>query len=84
MEADTEAEMECRRKRGLKRKQFHMMGEMQGDYYSELAELGQLDPLPSVFADLHNFASKRQLDNLVYFRNDNYKIIDSKTFVKVN
>lgn len=83
MERDTEREMEMRRERGLKKKQFHMMGEMQGDYYRQLAEQADLQPLPPVFASLHNYSSQRQIDNLVSFRDDVYKLIDSKTFLKV-
>lgn len=83
MIADTEKEMDRRRKKGLKTKQFHMMGGMQGDYYTELAVLGNLHPLPQVFANLHNFSSQRQLDDLAKFREDAYKIIDDKTFIKV-
>ncbi|KAK9505562.1 hypothetical protein O3M35_009584 [Rhynocoris fuscipes] len=81
---DTENEMKLRKENGLKKKQFHMMGPRQGDYYAELASLGNLPPLPPVMADLHNFASNRQLNDLKNFREDNYKIVDDKTFIKVN
>lgn len=81
---DTEQEMLKRRAKGLKKKQFHMMGNLQGDYYKELAILGNLPPLPPVMADLHTFASDRQLNDLKGFREDVYRIIDGNTFIKVN
>ncbi|XP_014244539.1 flavin-containing monooxygenase FMO GS-OX5-like [Cimex lectularius] len=80
---DTEKEMEERKKQGLKRKQFHMMGTMQGDYYADLAKSGGLDPLPPVMADLHNFASQKQLDDLINFRENVYKILDPQNFIQV-
>uniref|UniRef100_T1HWV6 Flavin-containing monooxygenase n=1 Tax=Rhodnius prolixus TaxID=13249 RepID=T1HWV6_RHOPR len=81
---DTKQEMLRRKASGLKKKQFHMMGVLQGDYYDELATLGNLPPLPPVMANLHNFASDRQLNDLKGFREDNYRIVDKKTFIKVN
>uniref|UniRef100_A0A0A9Z036 Flavin-containing monooxygenase n=1 Tax=Lygus hesperus TaxID=30085 RepID=A0A0A9Z036_LYGHE len=83
MYKDTEEEMNRRNNKGLKRKQFHMMGNMQGDYYSELAEAGGLEPLPPVMAQLHNHASQTHLDNLISFRNHVYKIVDSNSFLQV-
>lgn len=80
---DSEDEMRRRNEKGLKRKQFHMMGRLQGEYYESLAEAGRLPRIPAVMAKLHNDSSQRFLDDLVNYRNDVYKIIDDDTYVKV-
>lgn len=84
MLADTEREMDLRRAKGMKRRQAHMMGPMQGDYYSELAALGNLDPLPVVLTRLHNESSQRFLEDLVNYREDVYKIVDNDNYIKAN
>lgn len=84
MLADTESDMETRRAKGLKRRQAHMMGPLQGDYYSELAALGNLEPLPSVLTKLHNESSQRFLEDLVNYREDVYKIVDGNNYIKIN
>lgn len=81
---DTKKEKEFRDKLGMKKNQFHMMGPLQGDYYSDLAKMGDLERLPAVMTKLHNEASDRQLSDIRNFRQDNYRIVDEENFVKVN
>lgn len=84
MLADTQHEMQRRRALGMKNRQAHMMGPMQGDYYSELAALGNLESLPAVLTKLHNESSQRFLEDLVSYREDVYKIIDQDNYIKAN
>lgn len=80
---DNENEMSTRREKGLKKKQFHMMGRMQGGYYDSLADAGRLPRIPPVLTKLHNDSSQRFLDDLVGYRNDVYRIIDDNTYLKI-
>lgn len=81
---DSEKETAKRREKGLKKKQFHMMGPMQDEYYDSLSEAARLPRIPPVMTKLHNESSQRFLDDLVNYRNDVYRIIDDSTYVKVN
>ncbi|RZF40843.1 hypothetical protein LSTR_LSTR003353 [Laodelphax striatellus] len=80
---DTRDEMRIRAEKGLKKKQFHMMGEDQGPYYDDLAKLGNFDPVPSVLAKLHNESSRRFLEDLVNYRNDIYRIVDKNNYIQI-
>ena len=70
--------------RGFTKRQFHMMGPLQGDYYDELADLAAIERLPPVLTKLHNESSGRFLDDLVHYRDDRYKIIDTENFILLN
>ncbi|KAG8225696.1 hypothetical protein J437_LFUL001729 [Ladona fulva] len=83
MDADADEEIERRRKCGLGRRQAHMMGPLQGDYYDDLAKTAGIQGIPPVMTKLHNESSQRFLDDLVNYRNDVYRILDSENFVQV-
>ncbi|XP_020708737.2 senecionine N-oxygenase isoform X1 [Athalia rosae] len=83
MLAEEKREIETRRKEGLSKQQFHMMGPKQGRYYEELSETADLDPLPPVLTTLHNESSQRFLDDLSNYREDRYKIIDNYNYVQL-
>ncbi|KAJ8682282.1 hypothetical protein QAD02_018074 [Eretmocerus hayati] len=77
-------EEEQRRSQGLGKRQFHMMGPLQGNYYDELADAAELARLPPVLTKLHNESSKRFLDDLVHYREDIYRILDNENFIQVD
>ncbi|KAL7297720.1 flavin-containing monooxygenase FMO GS-OX5-like [Trichogramma pretiosum] len=70
--------------KGFQKRQFHMMGPLQGDYYNELALAAKLEPLPPVLTKLHNESSNRFLEDLVHYREDRYRIIDAENYVQLN
>ena len=81
----SEAEEAARRaERGLQKRHFHMMGPEQEHYYSDLANVAGITPLPPVLSKLHNESSMRFLKDLVHFREDRYKIIDDYNFVQLS
>lgn len=81
---DHEKEMNERWSKGLGRHQAHLMGPEQNKYYDNLATTAGVETIPNVMTKLHNFSSLRFLDDLTNFRNENFRILDNETFVKVN
>ena len=81
---DTEQEMEKRWKRGYKKRQAHMMGPDQCNYYDQLSQAADIEPLKPVLTKLHNESSQKFLDDLVNFRKDIFRIVDDENFVKIN
>lgn len=69
---------------GFKKRQFHMMGPLQGDYYDDLSDTGSLERLPPVLTKLHNESSNRFLEDLNNYREDRYKILDEENFVQLD
>ncbi|XP_014213753.1 senecionine N-oxygenase-like [Copidosoma floridanum] len=81
MLADHEKEKKDRFEvRGWSKRQFHMMGPLQGEYYDDLARTAGVEGLPPVLIKIHNVSSKRFLDDLVHYRGDRFEIIDSDNF----
>lgn len=76
-------EFEKRRKEGLEKRHFHMMGFKQGHYYDDLANTAGITPLPPVLTKLHNESSTRFLDDLVHYRESRYRIIDDYNFIQL-
>ncbi|XP_058798176.1 senecionine N-oxygenase-like [Phymastichus coffea] len=68
----------------LSKRQFHMMGALQGAYYDDLADSAGLRRLPAVLTKLHNESSKRFLDDLVHYREDRYEIVDDENYVQLD
>ncbi|XP_071438870.1 senecionine N-oxygenase [Hetaerina americana] len=83
MNADAEREQLKRREMGFGNRQAHMMGPLQGDYYDDLARTSGIEGLPPVLTKLHNLSSQRFLDDLINYRNDIFKVIDSENYVHV-
>ncbi|EDW09798.1 senecionine N-oxygenase [Drosophila mojavensis] len=69
---------------GYKKRQAHMLGNNQMQYFTELANAAQIENIKPVMAKLHCESSNLFNENLLHFREDIFKIIDSETFVKVN
>ncbi|XP_049869538.1 senecionine N-oxygenase isoform X2 [Pectinophora gossypiella] len=76
-----EEEKQDRAARGYTKRQAHMMGPDQADYYVTLAEESGASPLPAVFTKVHNDSSQKFLDDLTHYRDDIYRIIDDDNFV---
>jgi dimethylaniline monooxygenase (N-oxide forming) len=70
--------------RGFTKRQFHMMGPLQAEYYNDLADTAGIERIPPVFSKLHNESSNRFQDDLVHYRDDRYKIIDNENYVQLN
>ncbi|XP_053685201.1 senecionine N-oxygenase-like [Sabethes cyaneus] len=83
MLADMQQQMEQRWKEGYRKRQAHMMGPAQGDYYHDLAKTAGLDAIKPVMTKLHNESSQRFNDDLLHFRDDIFRIVDDETFVEV-
>ncbi|XP_065367668.1 senecionine N-oxygenase [Calliphora vicina] len=81
---DTKDKMKQRFAKGLKKRQAHMMGEEQGFYYNDLAETAHIENIKPVMTALHNESSRRFLDDLLHFRDDVFRIVDDKEFIKLN
>ena len=71
-------------KDGFTKRQFHMMGPLQGSYYDLLANAADLERLPPVLTKLHNESSNRFLDDLVHYREDRYRIVDDENYEKID
>ncbi|XP_062563498.1 senecionine N-oxygenase-like [Armigeres subalbatus] len=84
MEADTNAEMEERWSRGMKKRQAHMMGPQEDRYYEDLAHTAEVEPIKPVIKKLHKLCAFRFSEDLVNFRKDKFRIIDNETYVKIN
>lgn len=80
---DFERQMKERFARNFKEHQAHMMGTEQNKYYDDLAATAEIEGLKPVITKLHNWSSRRFLDDLLNFRKDVFRIIDDDTFVKV-
>lgn len=84
MLADTERKMNEHFAKGFRKHQAHLMGEDQFNYYQELSTTANLEPLKPVIAKLHNFSSRRFVEDLSNFRYEIFRLLDDETFVKVN
>lgn len=80
---DMDEDMQKRREKGYHKRQAHMMGTDQGQYYDDLSRTAQIENLKAVMTKLHNESSQRFLDDLLNFRKDIFRIVDDQTFVKV-
>ncbi|XP_037946848.1 senecionine N-oxygenase isoform X2 [Teleopsis dalmanni] len=84
MLVDMEKEMQSRWKKGYKKRQAHLLGYQQMEYFTDLAETAEVTNIKEVMAKLHNESSERFLDDLLHFREDKFKLIDDFTFIKYN
>lgn len=84
MRADTEKDMQLRWSRGYSKRQAHMMGPDQSNYYKDLAAEAETAPIAPVIVKLRDESVKRLYDDLLNFREDRYKIVDLENFVKVH
>ncbi|CAG9766253.1 unnamed protein product [Ceutorhynchus assimilis] len=84
MRMHTEKDMENRKAKGYTKRQMHMMGPDQQSYYNDLAEDADTAPIPPVLVKLRDLSVQRLYDDLINFREDQYRIVDENSFVKVS
>ncbi|EDV36272.1 uncharacterized protein Dana_GF12882, isoform B [Drosophila ananassae] len=84
MQKDTQEKMEKIWSEGCRRRHAHMLGPKQIDYFNDLANTAGIKNLKPVMTKLHNESSKCFNDNLLHFREDNFKILNDEAFVKIN
>lgn len=84
MRANMEQDMESRKSKGYTKRQMHMMGPDQKAYYDDLAGAAELESIPTVIVKLRDASVQRLFDDLINFREDRYRIVDSETFIKVS
>ncbi|KAK6634679.1 hypothetical protein RUM43_012080 [Polyplax serrata] len=80
---DENDEFNRRKTNGFGLRDFHKMGPLQMDYYNDLSETAKIEALPPVLTLLHNESSRRFLEDLNHFRNDNYIIVDNQNFKEI-
>lgn len=83
MRADSEQDLQMRLSKGYLKHQAHNMGPFQYDYFKDLADTGELTPIPPVIVKLRNECVKKRYEDLQTFREARYKIVDNENFVKV-
>lgn len=76
---DYEKEMLKRINCGIKP---HFLGQYQEEYYKELTEMSNSEPLPPVILKLFYHAWRGFLENKQY-RENMYRIIDRETFIEI-
>ncbi|KAL1513029.1 hypothetical protein ABEB36_002513 [Hypothenemus hampei] len=83
MRMHTRKDIENRQSRGYVKRQMHMMGPDQQSYYNELAEEAKTTPIPPVMVKLRDLSVRRLYDDLINFREDQYRIVDDNNFIKI-
>jgi dimethylaniline monooxygenase (N-oxide forming) len=77
---DTEQDMNERRTR-LKKHKLHFLGmEKHAEYYKDLSDVAEIEPLKPVIAKIFNKSFTNFFDNFNSFRSFNFKIIDDETY----
>ncbi|CAG9821332.1 unnamed protein product [Phaedon cochleariae] len=84
MRMHTDREMQYRWAKGCSKRQAHMMGQYQEDYYNDLAGDAKTAPIAPVYVKLRDTSVRQLYNDLLNFREDRYKLLDSENFVKVN
>ncbi|XP_060656174.1 senecionine N-oxygenase isoform X1 [Drosophila nasuta] len=81
---DTVGTMNKRWQAGYKKRQAHMLGENQMHYFTELANEAKIENIKPVMAKLHIESTNCFNENLLHFREDIFRLVDSETFLKLN
>lgn len=68
--------------KGYGKRYTHYLGAEQKDYFNELAETADIEPIPEVMADMHYDSRETMKKGPSQFRKFKYIIIDDKTFTK--
>lgn len=84
MRADMQEDKKIRSSKGYTKRQMHMMGPDQKAYYDDLAEAAGLETIAPVIVKLRDESVQRLFHDLINFREDRYRIVDSETFIKVS
>lgn len=84
MKKDAEGDLKMRLDKGYTKRQAHLMGPFQQQYYDELANMAKTAPIPPVMVKLRDESVKRLYSDLTTFREDKYKIVNKDIFIKVH
>jgi hypothetical protein len=60
----------------------HMMGSLQWDYFSELADCAGLKGLPPVIRMVYDYVADRRKDDLMHYKAESYTLLDHGNFEK--
>ncbi|XP_073974699.1 senecionine N-oxygenase-like isoform X2 [Rhodnius prolixus] len=83
MLAEMEEDRAKRAKEGQRKKDFHKMNAQRNEeYFKQLAELGNLKPIPPVILKIFNDAFMAAIKEFVHFRKAVYKILDNENYTK--
>jgi len=84
MEEETNREIGNRRQQGLKDLNRHLFKiDPMAEYLVTLERDGNLKPIPKVTWALLKEMDKRRSEDLIKFRNCNYRLIDSERFEEI-
>lgn len=64
-----------------KKSYFQSTADEDAEYYRELAEMADIEPVPQVLIKIFSRAIVQLYANYPRFREDNYKIIDDESFI---
>lgn len=82
MKSDTDAEMERRWSRGLTKRQAHKMGaDYHEAYYTELAEIADIEGVKPVYIKMFAKCLCNLLKKFDGFRNATFEVIDDENFI---
>ncbi|XP_066152347.1 senecionine N-oxygenase-like [Euwallacea fornicatus] len=84
MRRDTQQDLEKRRADGYTNPQLHMMGPYQESYYNGLAQEADTTSIPPVLIKIRDISVQRRSNDLMNFREDQYRILDDNNFVVSN
>eukprot|EP00092_Neocalanus_flemingeri_P007944 GFUD01008571.1.p1 GENE.GFUD01008571.1~~GFUD01008571.1.p1 ORF type:complete len:438 (-),score=120.28 GFUD01008571.1:45-1358(-) len=78
---ETRREMEWKMNNcNMPEKYFHKMGALQWDYNREIAQLGNLKPIPMGVENLYNAVHERRKTNLPDYKKDSYSLVGEEGF----
>ena len=84
MIAESEREYRSKLASGLTVRQAHMLGSMQWKHAAELAALAGTSPIPRAIEELYEEVSKQRQHNHMLFREENYTIVNTGEWKKLN
>ncbi|KAL5288528.1 hypothetical protein ACFFRR_009010 [Megaselia abdita] len=80
---DTRKDMESRRSRGLREKEAHLLGPVQGEYYEDLARTAEIKNIPAVVLKIYDDNRKNMLEDFLNFRKNLFKIYNDEEYEKI-
>lgn len=83
MLADTAADEDMRKAKGMARRHWHHMGHMQWAYNDCIAQLAGIKLLPSVVQNLYDHVHSVRAVDVVQYKNKNFKTVDEENFEEI-
>lgn len=68
--------------KGYPKRNTHLLGPEQAEYYKQLSETAGIENIPSVLPAMHNDSRQSMAEDSIEFRKYKYIVIDDKTFRK--